>query len=122
MIAVQLHQGRGLGQSVVGPESPVAVSHRRGAVLTVSSEQTLVVAFAGSHHLGGLDAGKMVFQYGVEHFYCCLFLPVQLYIPHRDETFADLLAGDLFEEQPQEHQNLLHLDEIEVTSPWDKPI
>ena len=52
------------------------------------------MAFADSHDLGGLGDGKLEFQNTVEYLNPCLFLLVQRYIPHRDDIFADQLAGD----------------------------
>ena len=57
---------------------------------------------AHSHDLGGLRDGKLVFQNTVEYLNPCLFLLVQRYIPHRDDMFADQLAGDRI----VEHQHL----------------
>ena len=52
------------------------------------------MAFADSHDLGSLGDGKLVFQNTVEYLNPGLFLLIQLYIPHRDDIFADQLAGD----------------------------
>ena len=52
------------------------------------------MTFAHSHDLGGLRDGKLVFQNTVEYLNPCLFLLVQRYIPHRDDMFAEQLAGD----------------------------
>ena len=52
------------------------------------------MAFADSHDLGSLGDGKLEFQNAVEHLNPGLFLLVQRYIPHRDDIFADQLAGD----------------------------
>ena len=46
-----------------------------------------------SHDLGGLGDGKLVLQNAVEHLDPGLFLLNQRYMPHRDDIFADQLAG-----------------------------
>ena len=43
----------------------------------------------------------MVFQNTVEHFDPCLFLLIQLYIPHRDDIFVEQLISDLIVEHQQ---------------------
>ena len=95
-VAGQLHHGGGgrFGDGVVGLSAPVPVGQRGGTVLAVSGEETLGVAFADSHDLGGLGDGELVFQNTVEYSNPCLFLLIQLYIPHRDDIVADQLAGD----------------------------
>ena len=52
------------------------------------------MTFTHSHNLGCLGDGKLVFQNAVENLNPCLFLLIQRYIPHRDDIFADQLAGD----------------------------
>ena len=52
------------------------------------------MALTDSHDLGSLGDGKLVFQNAVEHLDPGLFLLIQLYIPHRDDIFAEQLAGD----------------------------
>ena len=44
-----------------------------------------------------------MFQNAVEHFDPCLFLLIQRYIPHRDDIFADQLAGDRIVERQHIH-------------------
>ena len=65
-----------------------------GAVLAVSGEETLGVAFTHSHDIGDLGDGKLVSQNTVEYLNPCLFPLVQRYIPHGDDMFAEQLAGD----------------------------
>ena len=95
-VAGQLHHGSGgrLRDGVVRSSAPVPMGQCGGTVPAVSREETLGVAFAHSHDLGGLRDGKLVFQNTVEYLNPCLFLLVQRYIPHRDDMFADQLAGD----------------------------
>ena len=59
------------------------------------------MAFANSHDLGSLGNRKPVFQNAVEHLDPGLFLLIQLYIPHRDDIFAEQLAGDRIVEHQQ---------------------
>ena len=95
-VAGQLHHGSGgrLRDGVVRSSAPVPMGQCGGTVPAVSREETLGVAFAHSHDLGGLRDGKLVFQNTVEYLNPCLFLLVQRYIPHRDDMFAEQLAGD----------------------------
>ena len=95
-VAGQLHHGSGgrLRDGVVRSSAPVPMGQCSGTMLAVSGEETLGVAFADSHDLGSLGDGKLVFQNTVEYLNPCLFLLVQRYIPHRDDIFADQLAGD----------------------------
>ena len=51
---------------------------------------------------------KPVFQNAVEHLDPGLFLLIQLYIPHRDDIFAEQLAGDRIVEHQHDVQGLLH--------------
>ena len=59
------------------------------------------MTLAHSHDLGSLGDGKLVFQNAVENLNPCLFLLIQRYIPHRDDIFADQLAGDRIVEHQQ---------------------
>ena len=95
-VAGQLHHGSGgrLRDGVVRSSAPVPMGQCGGTVPAVSREETLGVAFAHSHDLGGLGDGKLVFQNTVENLNPCLFLLVQRYTPHRDDMFADQLAHD----------------------------
>ena len=95
-VAGQLHHGSSgrLGDGVVWLSAPVPVGQRGGTMLAVTGEETLGVAFADSHDLCGLGDGELVFQNAVDHLNPGLFLLIQLYIPHRDDIFADQLAGD----------------------------
>ena len=95
-VAGQLHHGSGgrLRDGVVRSSAPVPMGQCGGTVPAVSGEETLGVAFADSHDLGSLGDGKLVFQNTVEYLNPCLFLLVQRYIPHRDDMFAEQLAGD----------------------------
>ena len=86
---------------VVGPPTPVPVGQCGGTVPAVSREEPLGMALAQSHDLGSLGDGQLIFQNAVEYLDPCLFLLIQLYIPHRDDIFADQLAGDLIVEQQQ---------------------
>ena len=103
VVAGQLHHGsgRGLGHGVVGPPSPVAVGHCGGTVFAIGRQQALGVAFTDSHDLRCLGDGQVVFQHAVEYLDPCLFLLIQLYIPMRDDIFAEQLAGDLIVEHQQ---------------------
>ena len=105
-VAGQLHHGSSgrLGDGVVGLSASVPVGQRGGTMLAVSGEETLGVTFTHSHDLGGLGDGKLVFQNAVEHLNPGLFLLIQLYIPHRDDIFADQLAGDRI----VDHQQVVH--------------
>ena len=95
-VAGQLHHGSGgrLRDGVVRSSAPVPMGQCSGTVLAISGEETLGVAFTHSHDPGSLGDGKLVFQNAVEYLNPCLFLLVQRYIPHRDDMFADQLAGD----------------------------
>ena len=107
-VAGQPHHGSGgrLGDGVVGPLALVSVGQCGGAVLAVSGEETLGVAFTDSHDLGGLGDGKLVLQNAVEHLNPGLFLLIQRYILHGDDIFADQLAGDRIVEQQHEDSAL----------------
>ena len=91
----------------MGTPSPVPMGQRRGTVPAVSSQKALGVAFADSHDLGGLGDGKLVFQNAVEHLDPSLFLLIQFYIPHRDDIFAEQLAGDRIVEHQQKRVDYL---------------
>ena len=95
-VAGQLHHGSrsGCGNGIVGPTPPVPVGQCGSTVLAVSREEPLGMTFTHSHNLGCLGDGKLVFQNAVENLNPCLFLLIQRYIPHRDDIFADQLAGD----------------------------
>ena len=84
MVAGQLHHGGrcGFRNGVVGPPSPVPVSHCGGTVPAVSRQQTLGVAFTYSHNFGSLSDGQLVFQNTVEHLNPGLFLLIQCQFPH----------------------------------------
>ena len=90
-----------LGDGVVRPSASVPVGQCGGTVFAVGGEEALGVALTDSHDLGSLGDGKPVFQKAVEHLNPGLFLLIQLYIPHRDDIFADQLAGDLIVEHQQ---------------------
>ena len=62
---------------------------------------------AHSHDLGSLGDGKLVFQNAVENLNPCLFLLIQRYILHKDDIFADQLAGDRIVEHQQKYQGLV---------------
>ena len=62
--------------------------------LTVVPEITERAVSISSGDLGGLGDGKVVFQNAVERLDPGLFLLIQRYIPHRDDIFAEQLAGD----------------------------
>ena len=103
-VAGQLHHGSrsGFGDGIVGPAAPVPVGQCGRTDLAVSREEALGVTLAHSHDLGSLGDGKLVFQNAVEHLNPCLFLLIQRYILHKDDIFADQLAGDRI----VEHQHL----------------
>ena len=86
-VAGQLHHGSGgrLRDGVVRSSAPVPMGQCGGTVPAVSREETLGVAFAHSHDLGGLRDGKLVFQNTAEYLNPCLFLLIQRYIPHGDD-------------------------------------
>ena len=111
-VAGQLHHGsRGrLRDGVVGPTPPVPVGQCGRTVLAVSREEPLGMTFTHSHNLGCLGDGKLVFQNAVENLNPCLFLLIQRYIPHRDDIFADQLAGDRIVEHQQEFPRSLTRD------------
>ena len=102
-VAGQLHHGSrsGFGDGIVGPAAPVPVGQCGRTDLAVSREETLGVALAHSHDLGSLGDGKLVFQNAVENLNPCLFLLIQRYILHKDDIFADQLAGDRIVEHQQ---------------------
>ena len=66
------------------------------------------MTLAHSHDPGCLGDGKLVFQNTVENLNPSLFLLVQRYIPHRDDIFADQLAGDRIVEH--QHKSLSFLE------------
>ena len=105
-VADQLHHGSrgGFGHGIVGSSAPVPVRQCGSAVLAVSREKAFGMTFAHSHNLGSLGDGKLVFQNAVEHLDPCLFLLIQSYIPHRDDIFADQLAGDGIVDHQQDNQ------------------
>ena len=70
------------------------------------------MTLAHPHDLGCLGDGKLVFQNTVENLYPCLFLLIQRYILHKDDIFADQLAGDRI----VEHQQGLHHAGVEFRS------
>ena len=88
------------------PSAPIPVGQCGGTVLAISREETLGVTLAHSHNLGCLGDGKLVFQNAVENLNPCLFLLIQRYIPHRNDIFADQLAGDRIVDQQQKARRL----------------
>ena len=92
------------GTALWGRPPPVAVGQCGSTVLAVSREKAFGMTFAHSHNLGCLGDGKLVFQNAVENLNPCLFLLIQRYIPHRDDIFADQLAGDEIVEHQQVNQ------------------
>ena len=94
---------------IAGPTASVPVSQCGGTVFAVGREETLGMTFAYSHNLGSLGDGKVVFQNAVEHLNPCLFLLIQRYIPHRDDIFAEQIAGDRIVDHQYEGSRLMHL-------------
>ena len=75
------------------------------------------MAFTDSHDLGRLGDGKVVFQNAVEYLYPRLFLLFPLYIPHRDDIFAEQLAGDrIVEHQQTFTESLVRTDKVSPDS------
>ena len=79
------------------------------------------MALTDSHDLGCLGDGKLVFQNAVEHLDPCLFLLIQLYIPHVDDIFADQLAGDRIVDH-QQYDNVLPTRQWEGTTRCPFPL
>ena len=110
-VAGQLHHGSDgrLRDDVVRSSAPVPMGQCGGTVPAVSREETLGVAFAHSHDLGGLRDGKLVFQNTAEYLNPCLFLLIQRYIPHGDDcddvSGPSRLGSDPRDDRPKCLQN-----------------